>query len=72
MLENTVGTVSSVRIIGTGSAQHRLRRQRSTRFAGIDGNVLAWARVRSGADETDGADADFVVHRRVSRFGWDG
>jgi hypothetical protein len=55
MLENTVGTVSSVRIIGTGSAQHRLRRQRSTRFAGIDGNVLAWARVRPGADEADGA-----------------
>jgi hypothetical protein len=25
-----------------------------------------------GADETDGADADFVVHRRVNRFGWDG
>jgi hypothetical protein len=38
--------------------RHRLRRQRSTRFAGIDGNVLAWARVRPDADDADGADAN--------------
>jgi hypothetical protein len=70
MLENTVGTVSSVRALSEpGQHNTRLRRQRSTRFAGIDGNVLAWARVRPGADEADGADAEFVVYRRVSRFG---
>jgi hypothetical protein len=38
----------SVRIIGTRSAHTACDEQRSTRFAGIDGNVLVWACVRPG------------------------
>jgi hypothetical protein len=46
-----------------GSGQHKLRRrrvrrQRSTRLDGIDGNMLGWDVSVTAADDADGADAN--------------